>query len=73
MTTHKNKIIAVTRVDFSWTVWQLKQEIERKEGVPPDQQRLIFMGKFLANDNTLKECNISPDSSLHMVAPRSGD
>lgn len=66
--TDKNEVITMSYVDFSFTVLQLKREIERKARVPPDQQLLTFMGSVLADDNTLKECNISRDSLLLMDA-----
>ena len=45
----------------------VKAKIEEKEGVPVDQQRLIFAGKQLDGQKTLQECQIDEGASLSMV------
>jgi len=55
-------------VDNRTTLRQLKDKIQEKEGVPPDQQRLIFAGMQLENDDTfLIDWNIQKESTVHMV------
>lgn len=55
-------------VDMCENVWSFKTKIKKKEGIPIEQQRLVFCGKRLDDLNKrLYDYNISYNSTVHLI------
>lgn len=55
------------------TVGDVKAIIQDKEGMPPDQQYLVFAGQLLEDERTISTCNIKSGSLVDLVlSPRAG-
>ncbi|KAJ8642067.1 hypothetical protein MRB53_018761 [Persea americana] len=49
------------------TIRRVKDRVEEKEGIPPLQQRLLFAGKQMGDDKTVRDYGIEGGSVLHLV------
>ncbi|XP_076260023.1 ubiquitin-like protein NEDD8 [Rhynchophorus ferrugineus] len=59
-------------VEPSDKILALKEKLEEKEGIPPQQQRLVFQGKQLKDDKTISSYKLKAGTVLHLVVALRG-
>ena len=67
MKTHTQGTLSIKINLATTTVAQLKVIIQRINGMPLDQQRIIFAGKQLEDSRTLADYNVQKECTLHLI------
>ncbi|PFH35400.1 hypothetical protein BESB_062870 [Besnoitia besnoiti] len=65
--TMSGKTVVLDNVNASDSILDIKRRVEQREGIPVDQQRLVFNGKQLENGKTVQDYDLSENSVLHLV------
>lgn len=66
------KTITLFNVEPEHTIYQVKEMVETKENIPPDQMRFMYAGLQLDDFRTLEDCRIQRESTIHLILRCSG-
>ncbi|CAH1783006.1 unnamed protein product [Owenia fusiformis] len=55
------------------TVIEVKAIVERELGIPPQEQRLVYKGRPLSDDQTLTDCNVTQNAKLFLVVKKTSE
>lgn len=61
------KKISLNSIKKTFTIKQIKRRIQEVEGIPPDQQRLIYAGLQLEDNMILEKLGVTSDCTFHLV------
>ena len=59
--------VITIEVEDTDTIAMVKEKIEKAEGIPQNEQRLMFNNKKLADNRTIKDYNIEEEETLQLV------
>ncbi|ORZ26804.1 ubiquitin, partial [Lobosporangium transversale] len=51
----------------AWTINDIKRIVQKQENISPDQQWLVYEGRYLEDEKTLQDYGIPPFSTLHLI------
>ncbi len=54
-------------LDYNDRISRVKDIVQEKEGIPSHQQKLIFLGKTLDNQRTIKSCGVYNGSTIYLI------
>jgi len=54
-------------IDPDDKITSIKERVEEQSGVPPPQQRLIFSGRQMSDEKTIRDYGVNAGSVLHLV------
>ena len=60
-------IFLLLQVEAGESIEDVNAKISEKEGIPPEQQRLIFGGQQLQDGKTIDDYDVGDDATLHLV------